>query len=196
MRTPIEALIAALLLIAAPASLAAQELSRLVEQSGEERVVPHMVLGTGSGRPGETVSVPITFTAGEGNHFRRLALKVTLKSALVKFQSLERVPEVVRRSVEVVLEDHVISGEGRMENSTLTIRVAQLAREPERDIPSGILGHLKFRIDENSDGAAVDLFTSVEATEIGADRPLAPHSVQVTHGAVFILAPGFDSWPG
>jgi hypothetical protein len=142
------------------------------------------------------VSLPITFAPGEGNHYRRLKLKVTFKSASVKLEKLERAPEIASRGVEVILEDHVTSGEGRMEYSTLTIRVAQLAREPERDIPSGILGNLRFRIDENSDGAIVDLMTSVEATEAGADRPLPPHSIIVNHGAVFVLAPGFDSWPG
>jgi hypothetical protein len=141
------------------------------------------------------VSLPITFAPGAGNHFRRLRLKVTFKSASIRFERLERAREVASRGVEVILEDHVTSGEGRMEYSTLTIRVAQLARESERNIPSGILGNLRFRIDENSDGAIVDLITSVEATEAGSEEPLPPHSIIVNHGAVFVLAPGFDSWP-
>jgi len=157
----------------------------------DRKATPQITLGTTSADPGDTATVPITFKPGQGTGIRSLKLTVVFRSTILKFDRLVRGPNADAKKMEVTLEDHVTSGEGRDEYSTLIIRAVVPPGEPEQSgLPSGVLGNMVFRVDPDSDGAIVDLNTTVEATESGSVSPLPTQKVRVTDGEVFVTAPG------
>jgi len=156
-----------------------------------DRTITRVVLGTGSGIPGESAVVPIEFTPAEGANIRLMKLSIDFASRNMKYVKLDPGPASDADRVELAVEDYVTLADEWAPSSKLTIRVALLPNySGQQGIPAGVIGRLNFRINDDADGAIVALDVTAEATEIGANAALPSQKLRAEEGAVFVLAPG------
>ena len=156
-----------------------------------DRTITRVVLGIGSGIPGESAVVPIELTPAEGANIRLMKLNIDFASRNMKFVKLDPGPAFDANRMVMAVEDYVTFADEWAPSSKLTIRAALLpSYSGQQGFPAGVIGRLTFRINDDADGAIVALDVTAEATEIGANAPLSSQKLRAEEGSVFVLAPG------
>ena len=132
------------------------------------------------GVPGNRI--PIVFNAPTGAKLRLLEISVQFQSKDVRFVGFdaEKVSDAVRMETQVAAS---ALPDGDVASTTIMIRVFT---NDEKGIPPSRLGDLRFVIDPKkiNAGVAVALKATLSATEIGAQKPLAPEKVRADGGWV------------
>jgi len=137
------------------------------------------------------VSVPISVSPARNTQIAALKLVVTFDSTNLKFEKLDRGNAAEFANADVTSELRTSVNPDGKGTSVLTIKASLTSAAPSaRGIPAGLLGNLRFRIDDDSDGATIYLEPSVEATEVGSNSPLPADRVRTEEGIVYVLAPG------
>jgi hypothetical protein len=156
-------------------------------------------LGDVSGRPGESVLVPVYAAPGDGPKLRSVELNIVYPSATFKFDKVTKSSEDKWKDVDISVEDFTTTGEGRTESSTLVVLASlrpstSSAPSSAGGIPQGVFGKLAFRIDPDADGDILNLRLTAQATAVGENSPLPDDAVNAEGSIVYVLAPG--NFPG
>jgi hypothetical protein len=158
-------------------------------QSDETQGV-RLSLGSASGGPGESVTVPVYMTPDADVRVGSLKIGITFVSVNLKFDDVEPGISAEVGEVELAHDLKVIQDSGEVETSTLTLE-ASVPESATEGIPSGLLAYIQMRLDEGARPAVITLRTSAEAIEAGTDRQL-PVVLSSSDAVVEVFAPGSE----
>ncbi|OFV98026.1 MAG: hypothetical protein A3F68_04340 [Acidobacteria bacterium RIFCSPLOWO2_12_FULL_54_10] len=146
-----------------------------------------ITLGSSSGTPGTSVVVPIYFTPTEGTEVGKLNLTVDFVSKNLKYSKMD--PGIAAEMGNVDLATDVKEGKNDkdLETTTLNIVASFLTPDPPKGVPSGLLGYLTMKINDDALTANITLTAKATATELKTNKDLPVESVNAT---VDVLAPG------
>src|SRR5688572_9280910 len=113
--------------------------ARAQAESAASEARPNIVLGGGSGSPGETVVIPIYYTPPDGVEIAGLRLEVSFVSVNLKYEKIENGIAAELGNVVVKGDLTVGKNEAGIETSTVTVSATALANEAPKVIPSGLL---------------------------------------------------------
>lgn len=150
-----------------------------------------VTLGGTSGTPGTSVVVPIYFTPAEGKEVGSLKLGVNFISRNVKYSRLDAGIAAEMGGVDLHPEIKEGKNEQGLETTAVTI-VASFPgpTPPPKGIPAGLLGYLTFQISESAKPASIALRATVEATELGANKPV--QNLRAFDAQLDVIAPGSE----
>lgn len=157
-----------------------------VSSTAPDKNTTRVTLGSSSGEAGTSIVVPIYFTPAAGASVGHIKLAVTWVSVNMKFDKVER--GIAAEMGDVTLKSDISIGKNEqgIETSTLAIEASQ--ESPKKPIPSGLLGYISMKVNENGRAAKVALHGTVEASDSSANAPLK--NVKVLDSIVEIFAPG------
>lgn len=155
----------------------------------DPKTIPRVTLVDTSGTPGTSVVVPLYFTPAENLAVGWLKLEVGYVSASLKFSRLDRGIAAEMGSVDVDAEVKEGKNERGLETQTLTITASFLSPDPPKlGIPFGLLAYLTLKISETARAASITLRSSVEARELGTNKPV--QNLRAVETKVDVLALG------
>ncbi|MBI1955497.1 MAG: hypothetical protein HYS38_03800 [Acidobacteria bacterium] len=161
----------------------------MAQQQAEAAKATRITLGSSSGTPGTSVVVPIYFTPLEGVEVGRLKLTVDFVSRNLKYSKMD--PGIAAEMGKVDLSTEAKEGKNEqdLETTTLTITASFLTPEPpDKGVPSGLLGYLTLKINDDARTASISLRAAAEAAELKTNKPI--ENVQAVSATVDVLAPG------
>lgn len=163
--------------------------SAQANQEVDPRTATRVTLGSTSGAPGSSVTVPIYFTPAQGVEVGLLKLEVTYVSVNLKFAKLDRGIPAELAGVDVKAEVKEGKTDRDLETQTVTITASFLSPEPPaRGIPAGLLAYMTLNVGRDGRAASIGLRPTVEATELRTNRPIPNPRAFATQ--VDVLAPG------
>lgn len=172
-------------------SAGAQEPSEKARQQEaiDPKAITRVTLGNTSGKPGTSVAVPIYFTPAQGAEVGRLRLEVNYVSANLTFTKLDAGVAAEMGSVNLRSDVKEDKNDKGIATQVLLITASfPSAETPQKGIPSGLLGYLSLKINENDQPSSISLRTSAEANELGSNKAL--QNVRAVDGKVEVLATG------
>lgn len=178
-----------IVMFAALQSQVAAQIEDLVIVDPAPQTVTRIKIGGAIGTPGLAITLPIYFTPEDNVAVGRLKLNVDFVSVNLKFSKLQ--PGIAAQMGNVALHNEIKIGENEkgVETTSLEITTSFLDKTPPpKGIPSGLLGYLTMRIDEDARPAKITLRTAVEAAALGSDELL--ESVEGIDALVEVFAPG------
>ena len=163
--------------------------SAIAQQPAETTKATRVTLGSSSGTPGTSVVVPIYFTPLEGVEVGRLKLTVDFVSKNLKYSKMDPGIAAEMGKVDLNTEKKEGKNEQDLETTTLTITASFLTPEPpDKGIPSGLLGYLTLKINDDAIAASINLKAAAEGAELKTNKPI--ENLQTTSATVDVLAPG------
>ncbi|MBI3894878.1 MAG: hypothetical protein HY313_03000 [Acidobacteria bacterium] len=156
----------------------------------QQQAATRVTLGSSSGTPGTSVVVPIYFTPVEGSEVGRLKMTIDFVSKNLKYSKLD--PGIAAEMGKVDLNTEAKEGKNDqdLETTTLTVIASFLTpTPPDKGIPSGLLGYLTLKINDDARTANIKLNTTAEAAELKTNKSI---DVQATSATVEVLAPGSE----
>ena len=154
-------------------------------QGGE--TATKVTLGSSSGTPGTSVVVPIYFTPTEGTEVGRLNLTVDFVSKNLKYSKMDAGIAAEMGNVDLATEAIEGENDNGLETTTLNVVASFLTPDPPKGIPSGLLGYLTMRINDDAVPANITLTAKTTATELKTNKDVPVESVNAT---VDVLAAG------
>jgi len=177
-----------LLLVLQAAAWAAQESSG-GQAAGSADPNANVVLGGGTGEPGQQVVVPIYLRPPGDATVGSLKLDITFVSVNLKFEKIEPGIAADMGNVDVKSELKTGKNDKDVETSTLTVTAtAPAAGSDKKGIPAGLLAYITLQISDKGRPATIGLQTKLEATELGTNKKLV--ALRAADSQVEVIAPG------
>jgi len=149
----------------------------------------NVVLGGGTGEPGQQVVLPIYLRPPGDAPVGSLKLEVTFVSVNLKFQKIEPGIAADMGNVDIKSEAKTGKNDKGVETTTVTVNAtAPSGGSDQKGIPPGLLAYIALQISETGRPATIGLQTRLEATEFGTKKKL--NDMRVADSAVEVVAAG------
>jgi cohesin domain-containing protein len=148
-----------------------------------------VVLGGGTGSPGEQVVVPIYLRPPDGIAVGAMQLEINFVSVNLKYEKVEPGVAADMGNVEVKGELKLGKNDKDVETSTLTVTATAPASGGDpKGIPAGLLAYITLQISDKGRPATIGLRTKLEATALGTGKKL--DQLRAADSSVEVVAPG------
>ena len=148
-----------------------------------------ITLGSISATTGDMVVVPVYFTPVPGVEVGRLKLEITYVSVNLKFAKLEAGTAAQEGGVKLNSVVKQAKNKDGVDTQTLQITTSfSDSGPPPKGIPQGLLAYLIMELSEAGRSARITLRSSMEATELGTDKPL--EKLTVADATVDVIGSG------
>jgi hypothetical protein len=148
-----------------------------------------IALGGGSGSPGDSLIVPVYFTAPEGIQVGQLTIMVNFVSANLKFKKVGKGIAAEMSDVDVSSSEKTDKNDKGVEVSTVTLTAsAPAGGTSNKGITGGLLAYLALDVSNTARPANITLRTSAEATELASNKKLEPPDT--VDAKIEVIAPG------
>jgi hypothetical protein len=156
------------------------------EQADEPSNLPRVVLGTVSGKPGDTLSIPLFHQSEPDQGVRQLRLEVEYAANRVQFVKAEKGPASKTQDFNLIAEGKPISpADTPAERGRLTIDISA-SPDGKASLPVGFLAALEFQVSADTSAGSVRLGPITGSAVDGTNNAL---KVVAEEGAIVVAPP-------
>src|SRR5262249_18744948 len=112
--------------------------------------VPSFLLGTVSGDPGSSASIPLYYTPGKGQPIPSLHRDVEFVSNSVKFDNADKGTASSLQDFTLKTDSKELPPDKNLQRTRITIDIAVPDADPKKSLPEGLLAFLNFNVPTNA----------------------------------------------